>query len=519
LVASAVTAAAVVPFRYFPSDDGPTNLASARIITDHTGALQRYFTLDFFPKFDMLWELLLALGSEVMPPLVAERVLIVVLIVGLPMAAWYAIEAVRPGAGALAYLTLPVGIGWFLHSGYHSFCLGLVLFFVVVGYWRRHRDGGARAMAVLSALLVVTYLAHVTALLVALGLLGLDVAWPALVRGTGRPARRRWVALAAAAAPSLVLLAAYLATHESGGATQRRSLPQLVVALVTLKPALASFDPKERLPTTLLGLTVIVLVAVVAWRHLPRRVADARHAWLIGLIGLLAAYVVVPDRLGSASDISARISIFLLFVAVLWLAHLPIDRRTIAVVVSVSLLVTAGLTAAHVRSYRDFDRDLKDFDSVVAALPAGATVVPVSFVRAEDDHPGLARSAYTRPVIQATGYLVAERGVVDLSHFQGELDYFITQFRRELDPFATIGRGHQWVADVPPNVDLLGYEAATDGRGRIDDVLVWGRADASPDVLGTPAAVAVLDQLREGYELVFTSPGGHAELYRRRPAP
>jgi hypothetical protein len=72
---------------------------------------------------------------------------------------------------------------------------------------------------------------------------------------------------------------------------------------------------------------------------------------------------------------------------------------------------------------------------------------------------------------------------------------------------------------VPPNVDLLGYEAATDGRGRIDDVLVWGRADASPDVLGAPAAVAVLDQLREGYELVFTSPGGHAELYQRRPAP
>ena len=60
VLVAAVQAAVLVPWRYLASEDGPTNIASLDIITHYSGAYRHYFTLDFFPKFDMLWQIVLS---------------------------------------------------------------------------------------------------------------------------------------------------------------------------------------------------------------------------------------------------------------------------------------------------------------------------------------------------------------------------------------------------------------------------------------------------------------------------
>lgn len=231
---------------------------------------------------------------------------------------------------------------------------------------------------------------------------------------------------------------------------------------------------------------------------------------------MLALYVAVPDKVGQGGNISARLSLFVLLGLVLWLAHLPLASVTSIAVVAVSLVVAAGLTVSHLPAYAAFNDDLRDFTSVAAHLPEGATVVPLSFVASADDHPGLAHSSWTRPLIQATGYLVAQRHVVDLSHFQARYDYFITQFRPPVDPFATIGKGREWLSDTTPDVDLLADPSRPPGDGTIDFVLVWGLSAASPAVVADPATRSVMHQLDAAYDLVYTSPRGLAQLYRHR---
>ena len=513
---SVLEAAAIVPFHYFPSEDGPTNVASAHIIASYPGPYRPYLTLDFTPKFDLLWQLLLSLPARVVPGVFAERVMLVLLIVALPVAGWYAARGVRDGGGPAAFLLLPLAIGFFLHAGYHSFCLGVVLFLVTIGWWLRHRDGGTRPTVVLAALLVLTYLAHVVAAAMAIGVITMLVAWDT-VATRDRRELRRLLPIAVAAVPVGALVVTYLARSSGTSGIGRLDVKTLVKDALTLRPALASMDGREQVLSTLFALGVAAL-AVACIAGIVRKPLVARaNAWLAAVVATGLVYFVAPNEIGNGGQINERLLSFVLAVMVLWLSTFALRRRALLFVVALSVCTGLGLTVLHVAKYAAFDRDIRELTSAGRVLHDGDTIVPVYLVEPTDAHPGLAQSKWTHPTTQATGYLVDEHDVVDLSHFNGEFDYFITQFRRSVDPFELIAGGRNWLADQPPSIDITGYETKTGGKGRIDVVFVWGDDVAPASVKAAPGYQSLQAQLARSYQLVYTSSRGHLQVYRRRP--
>jgi hypothetical protein len=514
---AAVEAAAMVPFRYLAMEDAAPNIASAHIIATYPGPYRNYYELDLFPKFDMLWQLLLSAFVRIMPALVAERLLVVLLVLALPIAGWYAARGVRPDGGPAAFLLLPLAIGHFQHAAYDSFCLGLVLFFVTIGWWLRHRDDdSAKRYIVLGVLLFFTYLAHMVTLAMAVGLLGVVTVWELLTRGDEGHGRRRLFTLAAATAPIVVLVLAYLSRRESVSGVLRIGPFQLVRDLITMRPAIASLDHREVWPSLLVGLTVIALAVYTLWRFSPRRLRDPRHAWLVATVAAVVVYFVAPDSIGDGGQISARLLLIIVMTAVLWFAGFTYDRRVLAAIVALPIIAAGTLTALHVPKYRAFDRDIQEITDFGDQMPRGSTALALIFVQAQDDVPGFATSEWTGPVFQSIGYLVAERDIVDLSHFNAGLSYFVTQYRDDVNPFDFIGYGKNWLADSPPHVDLLNYDTATGGKGHIDYVITWGEDQAPDNVRANPDYASVRSQLGAGYELVATSSRGHAKLYRHR---
>jgi hypothetical protein len=327
---------------------------------------------------------------------------------------------------------------------------------------------------------------------------------------------RRLVTLGIGAVPVAVLVVLYLGRREAVSGSTRIGVFELARDIVTLRPALASMAKLEVLPALLLGLTVIGLALYTLWRLAPRRFRDPSHAWLVATLAAIAVYFVMPDSIGDGGQISARLILFVVMAAVLWFAWFEYRRTVLAVVVTLSLVATGVLTALHVPKYVGFNRDIKEFVSADDQLPDGSTVLALNFVQAQDSVPGLTQSKWTRPVIQNLGYVVDARNVVDLSHFDGQLSYFITQFRDEVNPFHFIGFDRNWLADSPPHVNILDYETQTGGRGRIDYIVTWGEDQASDAVRSDPDYASVRSQLDSAFELVYTSSRGHAKLYRHR---
>ena len=83
-----------------------------------------------------------------------------------------------------------------------------------------------------------------------------------------------------------------------------------------------------------------------------------------------------------------------------------------------AVAISLGLTILHLPKYVGFNRDLREYAEAGAHMTKGSTVLPINLAFPATHVPGLESSGSIRPVIQASGYLVANEGVVDLSHFR-----------------------------------------------------------------------------------------------------
>ena len=211
----------------------------------------------------------------------------------------------------------------------------------------------------------------------------------------------------------------------------------------------------------------------------------------------------------------ARLSFLIWITVALWLSQFDLGRVFRTAVPVLAIAASTFLTTVRVPIYLEFEEQLTEYVSAAAALPPDVTVVPVNLVQDNAEGIGLESTVRVRPMIQATGWLMAERHVVDLSHYEAYYDANPIRFADGLAPFDSMSAGRAWIDQSPPQLDLLAYEQAT--QGRVDYVVVYGRAFAA-SATTDGAQTAVLDrQLDSAFELVFTSaPRGLVEVYRRK---
>ncbi|HEX5272281.1 MAG TPA: hypothetical protein VFW33_17410 [Gemmataceae bacterium] len=508
----------VVPlwaFPYFPSQDGPAHLENATILRDYhspdRSLLPRFYTLS--DRFHPNWFGHLALLGlmTVMPPLVAEKVLLTGYVVLLPLGLRYALDGVRAGAGWLAVLAFPLLHHFLYHMGFYNFVWSLALFGFVVGYYLRHHERfGVRETLTLAALAALTYFCHPVGLAVAMMAVGLlALAW--------RPAhltlRRRLLGPALAFVPVVALGAAFVG-RQGGGAVWRHTLLSLLDDLRHLE-MLVSYLNLERLFTGLYFWGLAALTAVVLWVRWRSR-AFGRADWLLAVAGLtFASYLAAPTELSGGGFVEPRLALLGLLALILWLGTFPFGpwlKRTVQVVGALLALALLGL---HVSAYAAFNDYLAEYMSAEPYLEANRTLLPLPF--AHGLHTGDPRldNAKVGVFRHAAGYLAARAGVIDLENYEGHSGYFPVDYRPEVDPFVQMNPQHAG-QDVglqaePPDVDFLKYTERTGLP--VDYVLLW---DVRPALRDTPAGRAIFEQLADRYELIHTSPRGMMQLYRRK---
>jgi hypothetical protein len=513
-------------FPFFPSQDGPTHLENAAILRDyhHRPFLQQFYLLS--DRFDPNWfgHLVLAGLMSVFPPLIAEKVLLTGYVVLLPLAAWYALDGVRPGAGWLAVLVFPFVHSFPYHMGFHNFCYSLGAFFLVAGYWLRHyQHFGLRQTLILAALLVLLYFCHLVAVVMALMMIGtLAVGWALLdykagPGAVGRTIRYRLLGPALAFVPALALGLGFVGRQ---GTTMQWGLKpaQLLGLLTGLEVLVSYFKFFEGLLSRLLFWGLLLLVALVLVRRWRGRLLDKRDLLLVVAALALLAYFTAPSAMSGGLFVNTRLSLFLCFFVILWLAGHPFTAPAKRVVQGAAALVALGLLAVHTAAYAEFNAYLDDYLSAEAHLEKrDATLLPLPFAhQLRVAGLGDAKLSVFR---HAAGYLAARRGVVELENYEATSGYFPVQFRPEVDPYKHLSPGSTSDAGIqgePPTVDIARYEATT--HRTIDYVLLWQwQAVDARDEPAARRAAALFDQLAPpSYELIYTSPRGLLRLYRRK---
>ncbi len=121
-------------FTYFPSQDGAAHLNIANVIRKYSAldlpVFREYYVLNkhFEPNWDT-YVILVSLMS-IVPPLVAEKILLSSYVILLPLSTFYALRAIRPTAGLLTLVVSPFIHNRLLHMGFYNFSYSLPMFFL-----------------------------------------------------------------------------------------------------------------------------------------------------------------------------------------------------------------------------------------------------------------------------------------------------------------------------------------------------------------------------------------------------
>ena len=442
--------APVWAFAYLPTQDGPSHVLNALVLRDcgDPGARDHeFYERRVAPIPNWTAELLLAGLSLVMPPLMAEKVLASIYVLGLPLAVDFFLAGLG-GGGEAALLGLLFVFSRSFFLGFYNFNLSLILLFVALGVFVRP---GVRSPTIrLAALLTLAYFTHLAGYLLA----SFSLLW---LWATGPEPRRKLGELWPALMPGAILAAHYLRSSQffaEGG-------PRAIRGWLAPVPEGWASALLMRLPEALhreifavhaaawpIGLLALAAAACLCRRPVPRGWAGS----LAGLAGvLLLCFVLVPDHLGAQGGfLKARLAPLPFLLA---LALLPgaAGRRSGPVTALLVAVVTLnlGLVLTHVAAR---NRELAAFTAARHIVRTGETLFAVKPAPR-------GRAPLPAPLVDpfaADYYCLAPRAVC-LANYEGATRHFPLRLRPGVKERIKQNRPGSFWADV-----ILSYQADAD---------------------------------------------------------
>ncbi len=518
--------------QYFPSQDGPVHIENANIILNYfhpeESILREYYVFNTHLEPTWLGHFVLASLLYLLPILTAEKIFLSGYIILLPLSIRYALRGIRPDSGFLAFLMFPFIFNYPLHMGFYSFSYSLPVFFFLVGYWIRRREQLTLPETVrLAFLSLLLYFCHIVSLVMAYVGIGLLTLWVVLFDLIqDKPERsfdfpvlwktfgRRVVPLIFAFLPTVILAVAFLfrrgvASPEIG---IRRSFHWLLRDLIQME-SLVSFQKEESWCSIGLGILFAALVfylvaSKIRWRRLYRW-----DGLLAVVLGYVLIYFFAPNAMSEGSFITDRLNLYPFFGLVLWLGVSSYPRSVKRGGMLVAIVITVASLGLHTLKYSELNHYLAEYLSGMRLIEPNRTLLPLAFDSRGHGPDGRVLSLKVRPFLHASGYIAAKRHVVEFTNYEaGAYRYFPVLFRSNLNPYDHIGMKDRSIVWEPPQVDFLTYGKRTGGR--VDYVLVWGIQEHQRS---HEATKSIDRQLKEGYDLIYTSPEtGLMQLYQRK---
>ncbi len=290
-----------------------------------------------------------------------------------------ALASVNPKAAVLAVAAAPFAGSFYFHEGLYSFCLGLVMYFVVIGYWiRQERNPSVKRTIILALLLIILYFAHLIGLVMAaMCMATMLIARLALARRDGTEAIHaawRWAARnAVAILPAFSAAVFFVLTEHSDRfvALAKLHAHSWPYRLRNLLSWMKSFSPMELGPA---ALHAVLFAGIAIWFLKRRHWKLQRNDGFLLVAGLyLILFLASPPAWGVIT-ILIRLACFPYFALLLWFASEPLEdaqrRRLDRVVAIVSVVVTLSLVVSHIRSYAQINPYIQEYADAESHVPS-----------------------------------------------------------------------------------------------------------------------------------------------------
>jgi len=493
--------------RYFPTADGPTHLYNAwlwkTMLLHPEDFAHHVLAFNPNPEPNYLSHLLLVGLLTIAPPWLAEKLLLLLYVVGLPLALRYALRSSKQvGAGWVAILGYPFVYSVVLVWGFYNFCLSLALFLLAIGYWQRHTGRWRLAsVAGFAGLVTLVYAAHPVTYLVAgllFGLLALVANWPRSARLFAELGL-----LLLAHLPTLLLLAWY-AAHK-GTATGQPALDYGTNLWQWLRlDPIHFFGSAEGSYRWLVAGLLLVPTLVVGRQIAQRKITGwPTLPWAIGLLLLLGAYIAMPDAIAGGSIIRPRWGLLSYLVILLGLASVPWSPRARLIGLVAGTVVAALLLSFRLPKFRAAQVGLAEYQALGPLLRPHASILPILYDTANQLPKSIPVNTYIPVLSEAVNYVAVERQLLSYDNYEASTGYFPLLWQPEKKPLLDEA---QRPARLAPFLSEPAYLPTY--------VLLQGRLSAATSD-AHKAALITSYLAHFQYHLQYRSPSGLLEVYAR----
>jgi hypothetical protein len=441
----------VVPFwivHYLPTADGPCHTYNAWILrqygdVQHYPLFQQYYRINAEPYPNWLGHGVMALLMFVVPPLVAEKLVVSAYALTLLGGIWYLTGAVRPGGSRwLAFLAFPFVFNYTFQFGFYNYSLSLALFPFVLGLWWRYRDRPASLRFALGIhlLLWLCYFAHILSF--GLALLAIAVLWLATLR---RDAWRRHLLHVAVLAPQAILPIWYFAQEGGRLVPSYWPLARQVRYFVGIG-AIPVFGTAQEWLAGLLAVTFFALLLFTLQSEGLRRPPGTERAFLFLAALFTLLFFVSPEGMSGGTILKPRLCLYPYLILIPWLAP-PANPRMRRIGVA-ALALVALLDLGYVsHRYLQLSVRMEEYLAGLGGVAPNTRVLPLLFARRAVD-------SKVDVLSHAMSYKALELGLVDWDNYEATYPFFPTAFRVSAPP--------------PPITDI-------EGRPGHLRVAVWSR--------------------------------------------
>ncbi|MDP1621712.1 MAG: hypothetical protein Q8M08_05155 [Bacteroidales bacterium] len=499
LVFSIFTIVNMAPFvatRFFPSMDGASHLSNSNIINQlffHNNSLfHQFFMINPEPVPNWTSHLLISLFTLVMPAFLAEKFLIIILLIGTPFAFRNLLQTVSPKNTLYSFLIFPFTHSMFFFFGFFNFCMAILLFLITVNYWVRHehRALSLQHVLTLSVLVALTYFSHIMIFGTLLILIAMHIITGSVItlickknnlKSIFTQFLAKTLAITLAAILPLMLFGYFFYSRPDIREIKFLDQNELISILLSLRP-LISLNPAIEGKITVILIYLIValcfagIVSFIIRVTRKYNIKGSRELtteeqvlprfnfwWLLAsMVVLLTLFFSLPDAYGTASYTNLRIAFVFFIVVILWISVFRIPWYFGLIAAVTGLYVNTMLIRYYTPGIRDLGELAATCNKAADFVSPNSLVLPIYCMD----------NWFTGHFVD---YIAVDKPIVMVYNYECESGYFPVKWNTAMKP--NYFMGNPSVSDKYINFELTKEKPSLP----LDYVFIVGHYDPEKD--------------------------------------
>ena len=498
----------VLSCKFFPTVDGPAHLYNSRLILellkDSNSILNDYFIFNVNINPNLTGHVLLSLFLSIFPAFIAEKIVLLIYLIGLPVSMRYLFNSLSIKNKYLLYLVFPFTYSFLFFYGFYNFNIGLVLFFWGLGLWVKYLDRmnikKAIILAFISTLICLSHLFVFAIFLMVIIFLNISYILPKnpYYEKDKRNIVRLFVLQLLALSVGLIIAVSYFINSPGHNLDPEYfSSGEIISLLKSVSPAKGINYGKANIFTQWIFYIIVAFllhfVISKIFASIKNREYKMRNPlWLIISSVILILVFIIPDGIGTGGFITHRLILFFFLFLIIGLALQKVNFWFRLVIFTIIIYVNFALILHNKKSISDHCEIASEINTASEYLEPNSTVLPII-------------SSDNFILNHISNYSGVNKPMIILKNYEATLNYFPLKWNYEEMPRLLLG-------DIENDSICINWASGDNEEKVIDYVFIISDEEK---IAEDNCNQKIYNCLESCYQLLHEGKSGRVKIYKK----